>query len=231
MTTTRSGLAKSYTSACRGAVAIGVLAVFLVGCGTTTPSGVDLGDYQAAPRDLLRVQSIADSHVVRFGRARYLGKLEHARLDAFVVHVAANHPESLRVVLRGPATPAQFRAVADKLVADGVDPRNIARAGWRSGPPAPWGTVGVAVERAVAVLPNCPGWVDHISAPMDNLTNPNLGCSDLTNFAATVADPHHLSKGASSIYFDGQRAATSVADYRAGKEKDLPPINETFAVK
>jgi pilus biogenesis lipoprotein CpaD len=230
MTTAGSGLSKSSASAWRGALAIGVLALFLAGCGATTPPGVELGDYTVAPRDVLQVESIADSHVVRFGRAGSVGKPERDRLDAFVADIAENHPESLHVALRGAATPAQFRAVADRLVADGVDPRNVARAGWRSGPPVPRGAVAVAAERAVAVLPDCPGWIDHLSAPTDNRTNPNLGCSDLTNFAATVADPHHLSKGASSIYFDGERAATSVASYRADKVKELPPMNEGFSV-
>jgi pilus biogenesis lipoprotein CpaD len=231
MTTAGSGASKSYTSAWRGALASGVLALFLAGCGTTTPPGVELGDYTAPPRDLLQVESIADSHFVRLGRTGSVGKPELDRLDAFVADIAENRPESLRVALRGSATPTQFRAVADRLVADGVDPRNIERAGWRSGPPVPRGAVAIAVERAVAVLPDCPGWVDHVSGPADNRTNPNFGCSDLTNFAATVGDPHHLSKGASSIYFDGERAATSVANYRADKVKDLPAINETFAVK
>jgi hypothetical protein len=45
-----------------------------------------------------------------------------------------------------------------------------------------------------------------------------------------VSDPHHLSKGASSIYQDGERAATSVANYRTDKVKNLPAINETFSV-
>jgi pilus biogenesis lipoprotein CpaD len=231
MTTAGSGLSESYSSACRGVLAIGVLAFFLVGCSTTTPPGVELGDYQAMPRDLLQVENIADTHVVRLGRAGSVGKPERDRLDTFVTDIARNHPESLHVVLRGSATLAHFRSVADRLVADGVDPVNITRAGWRSGPPVPRGAVSVAVERAVAVLPDCPGWVDHTSASMDNRTKPNFGCSDLTNFAATVADPHHLSEGASSIYYDGERAATGVALYRAGKEKNLPAINESFAVQ
>jgi len=71
-----------------------------------------------------------------------------------------------------------------------------------------------------------------VSAPEDNSTNPNLGCSDVTNFAAMVGDPHHLRRGASSIYTDGEVAATSVADYRADKVKELPKLaTEKFNVK
>ena len=202
------------------AIGIGMLALALAGCGTTAPPGpqgpVNLGDYQAAPRDLVQVESYSDSHPVRLGRGGFIGKPERDRLTAYIADVAKNRPESLRVVLRGPATPAQLRQVGDLLVADGVDPRYI-RADRRSGPRAGRGAIVVAVERAIAVLPDCPGWINHVSAPEDNLTNPNFGCSDVTNFAAMVGDPHHLRQGASSIYTDGEVAATMVTDYRTDK--------------
>jgi pilus biogenesis lipoprotein CpaD len=217
------------------AIGIAVLALVLAGCGTTAPPGAppgtDLGDYTAAPRDLIGVTSVADSHVVRPGRAGYVGKPERDRLDAFIADVAANRPESLHVSLHGRATPVQLNAVANLLVADGVDPKHILLADWRIGPPVPGGTIVVAIERAIAMQPNCPGWVDHVSAPEDNHTNPNLGCSDVTNFAAMVGDPHHLSEGASSIYTDGEVAATSVAEYRTNtvveKWKDLPQLSRS----
>jgi pilus biogenesis lipoprotein CpaD len=217
-------------------LAIGTLMLGLVlaGCGTTAPPGpqgpVDLGDYQAAPRDLVQVESYSDSHPVHLGRGGSIGKPERDRLAAYIADVAKNRPESLRVALHGPASPAQLRQVEGLLVASGVDPRYI-RADWRSGPRAPRGAIIVAVERAIAVLPDCPGWINHVSAPEDNLTNPNLGCSDVSNFAAMVSDPHHLRQGASSIYSDGEVAATMVTDYRTDKVaerwKDLPKTEKT----
>ena len=216
-----------------GTIGIGMIALILAGCGTTAPPSalgpVDLGDFQAAPRDLIRVEGFSDSHTVRLGRTGYATKLERDRLATFIADVAANRPESLRVALGGAATPAQLRSVADLLVADGVDPQHIV-ADKRSTPRAPSGTIVVAVERAIAVLPDCPGWINHVSAPEDNSTNPNFGCSDVTNFAAMVGDPHHLRQGASSIYTDGEVATTMVTDYRTDKVaerwKDLPQINE-----
>ena len=59
----------------------------------------------------------------------------------------------------------------------------------------------------------------HPSAPTDNLTEPNFGCSNVYNFAAMVADPHHLYRGASSIYYLGQRGAADVTAYREDKVK------------
>ena len=226
----KSGLAIPRAGTGLREIGLPMLMLLLSACGTTAPWGIDLGDYEAAPRDLIGVASVGDDHVVRFGRAGYIGRLERGRLDAFVVEVAANHPESLHVALRGPATPARLNAVSNTLVADGVDPKNIAIADRRFGPPAPPGTVVVVVERAIAVEPHCPGQVAHISAPEDNQTNPDFGCANASNFAAMVGDPHHLTEGASNIYQDGERAATNVANYRADKVKSLPPENESFSV-
>jgi pilus biogenesis lipoprotein CpaD len=231
MTTRKSGFTNVPAGARFGTVAVVMLGLLSAGCGITAPPGIEPDDYAAAPRDLIAVGSIAANHVVQLGgRGGHIGKPERERLDAFVTAVAANRPESLRVALRGPAAPARLKAVADQLVADGVDPKHIVLADRRYGPAAPRGTIVVEIERAIAAVPNCPGSVDHVSAPEDNRTEPNFGCSDVSNFAAMVSDPHHLSQGASSIYQDGERAATSVANYRAGKVKDLPAVNEQFSV-
>ena len=206
-----------------------MLAVAIAGCAAPPVQEVDLGDYTAAPRDLIGVSSVTDAHVVRAGKSG-MSTAERDRLDAFIARLAANRPESLRVTLRGPAGSAAMRSIATRLAVDGVDPQHIALAGPSASPPAPRGAVVVAVERAIAVQPSCPGGIDHPSAPEDNRNQANFGCSDVSNFAAMVADPHHLIVGASSIYHDGGRGAEAVAAHRADKVKDLPAINEQFTV-
>jgi pilus biogenesis lipoprotein CpaD len=215
------------------AIGIAGVALILAACGTTTtPYGIYLGDYQAAPRDLIAVERIGNSHAVRLAdRTGMVSKAERNRLAAFIAHISGQRPDSLRVVLRGRATPAQVRTVTNLLVADGVHPRHIARADWHSGTAVPPGTIVVDAGRAIAVLPNCPGWINHVSAPQDNWTSPNLGCADVFNFAAMVADPHHLSEGASSIYHDGERAVANVTAYRTDQVKELPRIDPTFTVR
>ena len=210
------------------------LSVATAGCGTTNPTGaigtgVVGNDFEAPARDLIGVKTLTANYIVRVSGG-YVTQAEHVRLDEFVTGFARNRPESLRVALSGAASPAQYRAVADILVADGVEPRSIVMHRSAVRPGILRGSVVLNVERAVAVVPNCPGWVDHISAPADNSTNLNFGCSDVSNFAATVADPHDLREGESNIYGDGERGAKSVADYRADKVKDLPPVNEQFQV-
>ena len=79
----------------------------------------------------------------------------------------------------------------------------------------------VAVERAIAVPPLSPGSTGHVTAPNDHLAEPNFGCSDMSNLAAMLADPHELRQASSTIYSDGERAANDVAAYRADKGKAL----------
>jgi pilus biogenesis lipoprotein CpaD len=229
MTTTDLGMARFQGRPRVCAIGIAMLVLALTGCTATVPPDtappVVLSDFEAPPRDLIRVENSSYSHLIRLDRMGAIGKAERDRLAAFIINVGANHPESLRVELRGPATPAQLRSVADLLVDEGVDPKYIVRADLRSGPRAPGGTIIVAVERAIAVLPNCPGWISHVSAPEDNLPNPNFGCSDVGNLAAMIGDPHHLREGASSIYTDAEVAAIGVSAYRADKIKELPRIN------
>lgn len=220
---------KSRTQGCY-AICLALLGLMLAGCSATAPPGIH-GDYAGAVRDLIGAASVADNHVVYFaGKGGAVGQAERDRLASFIAGIYTNRPESLRVALRGPASAARFKVVADLLVADGVDPRNIQRADPHLVPPAPAGTVAVLVERAIAIQPACPGWFANVSAPEDNRTNSNFGCSDVSNFAAMIGDPHELRVGDASIYHDGERGANSISLYRADKVKDLPALNETFTV-
>src|SRR5437016_5122118 len=108
MMTGRSRLPGPFAGIQSSAIGAILLAVFLAGCGTTMPPGIEPIDYTAAPRDLVPVVSVADGHVVRLGGTGHVDKLERIRLDAFIADVAANRPESLRVAVHGLATPAQF---------------------------------------------------------------------------------------------------------------------------
>ena len=229
-----SGCGFALAPVLRSAGACAVFALMLAGCAgyPTTPWGVDFGDYQAAPRDLIAVTSDSADYMIRLDHSGAVSKVERNKLAAFLAEGAFNRPESLRITVQGRVNPAQERAITNALVADGVSPEHILwpRHGY-TGPAAPRGTVALAIERSVAIAPSCPGYSGHPSSPEDNLTEPNLGCANTYNFAAMVSDPHHLSRGASSIYYSGQRGASDVAAYRADKVKPLPRLqSEGFAV-
>lgn len=216
--------------ALRLAAGIGLVALAVSGCAptTTAPYGADLGAYEATPRELIAVDSVAGRHVVHLaGRTGAVSWAERRRLAGFITGIARNRPDSLRVALHGRASSRQLRAVTRLLVTDGVNPEHIRWAGWRGGLWAPSNGVVVAVERAIAVQPLCPGSTGHLTAPNDNLPEPNFGCSDMSNLAAMLADPHDLRQPSSTIYSDGERAATAVAEYRADKVKELKSASGT----
>ena len=174
-------------------------------------------------------RSYAADHVVRLDHGGAISKAERNKLGAFLAEVAHNRPESLRIVVHGRANAAQERAITAALVADGVSPESIIWArGGHTGPAVPRGTVVLAIERAVAIAPNCLGYTGHPAAPEDNLPEPNLGCANAYNFAAMVGDPHHLSQGASSIYYSGQRGAADVAAYRERQGKAVASDQRRF---
>jgi pilus assembly protein CpaD len=217
-----------------GAIFILSLApMMLTACDTTTvPGGIDLGDYQDPPRDLIGIASTGGSHAIRLaGRSGQLTTAEREKLAGFIGDIGANRPESLRVALHGQAGTGQLKAIADELIGLGVDPNHIARSSWEFGPPPPRGMIDVLVERPIAIPPRCPGWVSHVSAPADNLTSPNFGCANAANLAVMIADPMHLRHGASSIHHDGERGAENVTAYRTDKVKELPKLGTTFTVK
>jgi pilus biogenesis lipoprotein CpaD len=205
---------------------VSVLSFAMTGCGLTVPPGVAFIDYQADPAQVLAMNPRQESRVIELSGG--LGGPDRERLAAFIAAIGGNRPESLQVEIQGAASPAQFSRVREMLIIDGVPPKNIVHESPPHGMPS--GAIVIAVERAVAVLPECPGWADHESAPTDNLTNPNFGCSVTSNLAVMLGSPRDLARGQSNIYADGERAASTIDAYRADKVKDLPLQRGQFEV-
>src|SRR4051812_33242533 len=90
-------------AALRSAAAGAALALMLAGCvvTTTVPWGVDPGDYQAAPRDLIAVTSDTADYMIRLDHSGAISKAERNKLAAFLAEGAFNRPESLRIVVHG----------------------------------------------------------------------------------------------------------------------------------
>ena len=58
------------------------------------------------------------------------------------------------------------------------------------------GAVRVVVTRTTASVPGCPDWQDRFASNLENATSDGFGCAINSNFAAMVADPEHLLRGA-----------------------------------
>jgi pilus biogenesis lipoprotein CpaD len=216
-----------------GLAALAAAPLALAACGTTVPEGVTVDttvDYQAPPRDVIHIELKNESHTIYVDRRTGAASLaERQRLDAFVTTFGADRPEAIHAELHGGGSGEELRSVANLMVELGVMRSKIKLfPGERSTVQAPSGTdaVVIAGTRAVAVLPNCPGWLNHVAAPADNMVEPKFGCTDVSNFAAQVADPYDLIAGESSTYSEGQPAADAVAAYRTDKVKELPKSGE-----
>lgn len=78
------------------------------------------------------------------------------------------------------------------------------------------GSVRVMVSRSHAYVPGCPNWSDPAEANFGNTTSRNFGCAINSNFAAMVADPEHLVKGAENTgQTEAMSASKAIAAYRA----------------
>ena len=192
------------------AAAIGI-AMALSACDETTPPQ-PISLRSDAPLTI-PVQKQTQTHPLFVGANGQASPLERDRLRAFIADMAGSRPDALHVTITGTPTAAQLKGLTTLLVTDGVDPQKIAVA--PAG--AARGQLAISIDRYVATPPVCNPWGTVYTASADVNANParaDIGCSNLNNLGAMVADPHDLVKGSSDPYSDGISAATAVSRYR-----------------
>jgi pilus assembly protein CpaD len=209
-----------------------VFVLALLGCSETVPPGVTAVDYQQPPRDVVKVEQHHATQVVFVNpRTGAVSPAERDRMATFVSDFGGDRPESVHVDLHGNGPTEQFAGVIQALVDLGVERGKIRvypgeRAAVRG---APRDTVTMAATRAVAIQPDCPGWLDHVAAPTDNAAEANFGCSSVSNLGAMVADPADFAKGQATPYSDAAPAVNAVQLYKTDKVKPLPTQNNFLA--
>jgi pilus biogenesis lipoprotein CpaD len=202
---------------------LSVAALALGGCEPTAPAEMSTINYQAPPRDVLATETKTTTIELHTRSGGTLSISERRRLDAWLASFGRDRPGSIHAVIRGPGSREQLHSIAMELIAVGVEPQKIEIV---SAQPSNWRRRGepviITAARAIAILPNCPGWIPHVSGPDDNRAEPNLGCSDTSNLAAMIVDPTELREGQSTPYHDGEVGALAVGRYRSDKVKQLP---------
>lgn len=97
-----------------------------------------------------------------------------------------------------------------------------------SGQPQP-GTVRVVVTRSLAHVPGCPDWQDQQATNLENATTDGFGCAINTNFAAMVADPEHLLRGAEgtgeTVVMSSTKAIQSYREQAPSGTEDLSSVS------
>jgi pilus assembly protein CpaD len=169
----------------------------------------------------IQVDKKTEAHTVMLDSAGRAGDLERRRLAAFISDIVGRDPAAVHVTIQGSQPAARLDGVAKLVVQQGIDPRKITLAVAQG----PQRSVTVLAEKYVAEAPECPAWDTGPAATNNNSTRANLGCVNLSNLAAMVADPHDLIAGNSSTKADGQTSAAAVQRYHDDKVKDLPQHN------
>ena len=88
--------------------------------------------------------------------------------------------------------------------------------------PAPKDSVSLVIQRLVVTLPGCPDWSGELTT-YNNLPTSNWGCANASNLGRMVVEPEDLILGREPGIADGERAATSISNYRKGETKAITP--------
>ncbi len=87
------------------------------------------------------------------------------------------------------------------------------------------GNVRVIVTRAKATVPGCPNWGGKNDSNLLNATSPGYGCAVNGNFAAMIANPEHLVKGAEgdseTVIMSSNKAIDTYREAKPTGEKGL----------
>ena len=91
------------------------------------------------------------------------------------------------------------------------------------------GTVRVVITRSLAQVPGCPDWSDKFASNLENATSDGFGCAVNSNFAAMVADPEHLLRGAEgtgeTVVMSSTKAIQSYRDQEPSGNTDLSSVS------
>jgi pilus biogenesis lipoprotein CpaD len=185
--------------------------------------------HAAAPQAFtLREQT--ESHTLQLGSDGKASALERDRLDAFIANLAIKRPDALHVSVGGTSNDVQLQGAVRMLAEDGIDPTKIVLAPTRQAAAAT-GQVIVEIDLYRADAPACAPWSTIVSATDDgNTGRPDLGCSDLANLDAMVADPRDLIKSSTTPYANGVTSATAVQRYNEDDVKPLPEASGFGAI-
>lgn len=198
--------------------ALAVLAMGLAGCTEPPPPEPKLLAEPAA----LQVDKKTETHKLAVDAAGKPSDLERRRLAAFIADVAGKDPAAVHVTIQSSQTAPHMQAIVKLIAAEGIDPRKI---DFGAAPGGSSRSVTIVADKYTAEAPDCPAWDTGPVATNNNSTRANLGCANLSNLAAMVADPHDLIAGKSSTKADATTAAAAVQRYHDDKVKDLPQHN------
>ena len=151
-----------------------------------------------------------------FGGADGLSSDEAIKFDNFLADYRAHGNGSLGIsVPNGPPSHAAITWFAERAAETGisrdkilVSTHDVANNDFR---------VDISYITYTAHVDECGDWSENLAFTLENQTMKNFGCSVQHNMAAQVADPRDLLGPRRFEPADGNRAATVLGNYEAGK--------------
>lgn len=136
---------------------------------------------------------------------------DRRRLEDFIYTASSGRLDAIHVHVIGINPRARY-AVTRSAIRMGVTPFKVKEINAPADERYRFAIRVVAV-RYTALAPGCPS-LEITASPNDNHFEPTLGCSNLSNLAATVNDPKDLLANSAVPPSDGERAAIPVTRYR-----------------
>jgi len=189
------------------------LAMALAMCGCQ-PDAVELRDIAAPRLGVATTRQVYDIPPGACFRVK-------SAVQRFIETAADGRPESLRVSIEVPRSPACGRLIASAVEDAGV-PRSHVLLSTGQAAPSFREAARIVADRLVAGPAECyvstaPNYI----SPNDNGFDPALGCSTLADVGRMVADPEDLHFGNRRIKAEGEPAASAVAAER--QRRDVAP--------
>jgi pilus assembly protein CpaD len=144
---------------------------------------------------------------------------EARRVDGWLEALRVGYGDHVAIDLPGGGMGSQTREMVSALAAKhGLLVDDTAPV--TTGAIAP-GAARIVVSRVKASVPNCPDWSGKLDPNFNNNGGANFGCAVNTNFAAMIANPADLVRGADDVSSDVATSSSAIRNYRSGKIKEL----------
>lgn len=184
--------------------------IMFLAVGLLTPQLAVCQTYIETPPAVL-VQPTSHTLLLSSSSGGALTAADRRRLQDFIYTASHGRLDAIHVDVIGIDPRARY-AVARSAIRMGVTPFKVKELNAPADERYRFAVRVVAV-RYTALAPGCPS-LEITASPNDNHFEPTLGCSNLSNLAATVNDPRDLLVSTAVPPSDGERAAIPVARHR-----------------
>lgn len=214
-------------------VALSVLTAALAGCSTTSPSEVNVADYDHHRRHPIHISNEPEVLDIPVGMN---GPAMSPQIESAIRNYVDGYEENGTgfITIQTPKSSANEFAAASTgqavhyaLLRSGVPEANIRISPYYVGDHAKMASLRVSYLRVKAAVPTCGVWPEKHPNRADNAQLYNLGCANQQNLAAMVANPADLIAPQPTGPANGERRAEVIRTYAKTGNTGWQPSPET----